>query len=155
LGEEEIPDHYQLLFNLGTQTTFVCLEDFQIFATTNLSRPKTALVVYKGEFYKYQRFLEKNISFGAKFAHNFENDDGLLKSRKGFYISNTGDKNYDWVHRRMEVLLSSGIYWFWADLEQTRMDRFKPTSNALIAPAKSLEISDFELALIGWIYILM
>ncbi|CAG7822529.1 unnamed protein product [Allacma fusca] len=149
----KLPEYYSTIMDLGSQTTYVCLEDFQEFVQTNLSQSKTALVVFRREFDYYFRLVKKRQGVGTKFGHNLGSNDSLLKKPKGFYISNTGDDSYNLVHRRMNALLFSGIYWFWEKWLEMRRD-FEHLSKR-VEPKKAIAIVDFELALKGWFTLLM
>ncbi|CAG7821179.1 unnamed protein product [Allacma fusca] len=124
LESGDIPKYYSTILDLGSQTTFVCLENLPEFVRTNLSKSRTAFLVFKYEFDSYWRLIQELEVIGVKFGHNFGSNDSLLKKPKGFYISGTGDENYNWVHKRMNVLLTSGIYWFWGKWEQIRNGNF-------------------------------
>ncbi|CAG7822528.1 unnamed protein product [Allacma fusca] len=106
-----------MIFDLGSQTTYLCLGGFREFVQTNLSKSKTALVVFRREFDYYWRLIDELRLSVTRFGHNLESEDNLLKTRRGFYIENTGDENYNLVHKRMSFLLSSGIYWLWEKWE--------------------------------------
>ncbi|CAG7785547.1 unnamed protein product [Allacma fusca] len=150
----DTPKYYFTILDLGSQTTYVCLEHFPEFVRTNLSKPKTAFLVLRSEFDYYWRLIQEIQVIGTKFAHNFGSNDSLLKKPKGFYILGTGDENYNWVHKRMNLLLTSGIYWFWEKWEQIRSGNFATPPKSSVVPAKALVMTDFELAFIVLIILL-
>ncbi|CAG7733713.1 unnamed protein product [Allacma fusca] len=149
-----IPKYYSTILDLVSQTTFVCLEDFPAFVRTNLSKSKTAFVVTRSEVNHYWSIIQELEVTVTRFAHNFGSNDSLLKKSKGFYISSTGDENYNWVHKRMNVLLSSGIYGVWEKWEQVRNGNLGFRFKSLVGPAKVLVMTDFELVFIGWCILL-
>ncbi|CAG7733712.1 unnamed protein product [Allacma fusca] len=151
---ENISEYYSTILDLGSQTTYVCLEDFVKFLETNLSKPKTALAVFRENFDYYWSFISDLSRGGTKFGHNLGSNDSLLKKPKGFYISNTGDECYNLVHKRMSVLLHSGIYWYWEKLEQMQNDNFDRTLKTSSEPVKALQVMDFELVFLGSLWLL-
>ncbi|CAG7819532.1 unnamed protein product [Allacma fusca] len=156
LESGDIPKYYSTILDLGSQTTFVCLENLPEFVRTNLSNPRTAFLVFKAEFDYYWRLIQdlQIQVIRTKFGHNFRSNDSLLKKPKGLYISSTGDENYNWVHKRMNLLLTSGIYWFWEKWEQIRNGNFATPPKSSVVPTKALVMTDFELAFIVFIILL-
>ncbi|CAG7727751.1 unnamed protein product [Allacma fusca] len=150
-GIEHVPEHFSTVYALGNQSTYFCLEFIQEFLPLRLNIPKTALVVFRRHFNYFWRLFQEGQGNGKKIAHNLDSRDSLLNTPRGYYIATTGDDNYNWVHKRMNVLLSSGIYWFWETMEKMDDDDVKPTT----IPVKALTIPDFELALNGWMRLLI
>lgn len=112
--EELVKD---LLFN----TTFVCITSLHKMMDSELSAKRTAVVTvaedlekHYGIFYAWARRSPRR----RQFSHNNDGDDKFLTRPRAFAMSGGILQHQKLVKHRIQVLLSSGVYFLWEKWER-------------------------------------
>ncbi|CAG7828558.1 unnamed protein product [Allacma fusca] len=134
-----------------------CEEDLHSIIVTNLTVPKTALVVPSNEFDYYWDQVTQSMGENSKFAHNRDNgNDPYLRSATSIYVTSHFDEKYHHVAKRVQIMLSSGLYLMWEKWDQIRFpechsDYRRSASHDSSARSLSME-SSLVLALYAFLW---
>ncbi|CAG7669413.1 unnamed protein product [Allacma fusca] len=99
-----------------------CESSLESIILTKLTLPQTALVVPSDEFEYYWDTVRLSIKgTNFKFSHNrYSGNDQLLRSTTSVYIASYFDDKYHYVAKRIQIMLSAGLYLLWEKWDKIR-----------------------------------